>query len=794
MRNVATLQQLGDADPARWGAKAAVLGQLTASGHAVPPGVAIEASIGDITTDELEHLVREAGLLGDVPLAVRSSSVLEDLPDSAAAGRYTTVLGVRGAAALRAAVRECLTSADGAPMAVLVQELVDATAAGVAFSANPVTGNMAEALVNAVPGLGDRLVSGEVTPDEWVVTDDSTHVVNDEVTAITPAQAREVASLARRVAEERGAPQDIEWAFAGRRLFLLQARPITTLIEPVPIPVDVPGGFWMREDMHWSAPPTPLSLSVLHFTRYLQRMTEIYGLLIDVKAQSIGGWWYMSTPPVGSSPAPGAQPRPAPPSWLMPVLLALVPATRKRMRTAQRNAKIDLPAKVIRRYYEEVRPRQQQRLAELRDVDLPGLNDQELADHLSACTDFMDASLSLHYEVVVAWFSTLTELATVSRDRLGWDFSTVLRLLAGTSDATSAPARALERIARSVREGRSMPDALSELRQEIGLRCMTIDLADQTIAEVPGLLEQQLIDQRDYDPEAEAKSLSEQRQRIIDEAHRRLRGRDRDVFDRALDRALRSYPMRDDNAFHTLESPMALVRYAALEVGTRMTRDGSLAAVDDVFYCDIEDLQRWLSGDRDPGLRSRVRRRRGERVWALAHRGPATYGPHPGEPPSMRWLPKGVRAPMESIAFVLGHVAEADLSSREAPEEAGTLTGIGASAGTYAGPARIVFSEADFHRVQRGDVLVCPTTRPSWAIIFPSLGALITDAGGSLAHPAIIAREHRIPAVLATGCSTTVLRDGQIVTVDGTAGIVRYDDSAGQPVTVPQEEREPTSA
>jgi phosphoenolpyruvate synthase/pyruvate phosphate dikinase len=71
-------------------------------------------------------------------------------------------------------------------------------------------------------------------------------------------------------------------------------------------------------------------------------------------------------------------------------------------------------------------------------------------------------------------------------------------------------------------------------------------------------------------------------------------------------------------------------------------------------------------------------------------------------------------------------------------------------------------------------VLVCPSTRPSWAILFPSLGAIITDVGGTLAHPAIVAREHRIPAVVGTGCATSVLRDGQIVTVDGAAGHVRY--------------------
>ncbi|MET0885718.1 MAG: PEP/pyruvate-binding domain-containing protein [Mycetocola sp.] len=787
MREISRLDNLGDGDPARWGAKAAVLGQLTADGYAVPPGVVIEASRDDITDEEIDTLMREVQSLGDVTVAVRSSSVHEDLPDSAAAGRYTTVLGVRGAHALKSAVRECIASADGSPMAVLVQAQVNATAAGVAFSVNPVTGNPDEALVNAVPGLGDRLVSGELTPDEWTVTDESTRVVNDEITAITATQARDVASLARRIAEDRGTPQDIEWAFSGRQLFLLQARPITTLVEPIPIRLEVPGGYWIRENMHWSAPPTPLSVSVLDLNPYVQQMCARYGLLVDVRMQTIGGWNYMSTPPVGASPAPGSKPRPAPPGWLMPILLRLVPATRRRLRAAQHSAKVDLPGQVMRRWDEEILPRQQGRLSELRDIDLLGLSNLDLADHFSGCVDFLHRSMSDHYEVVMAYFMATTELARVSRDLLGWDFTTVLQLLSGTSTATSFPARALARVGENVRNGEQMADALSELRQEIGLRTITLDLADRTVAESPGLLEHLLADQRDYDPEGERQVLAQQRQQALDEARLRLSGRERQMFDRALDRAQRAYPLRDDNAFHTLESPLAHVRYSALEVGLRMTRDGALAAVDDVFYCELDELLRWLRGGGDDGLRSRVRRRRGERAWAVEHPGPPSYGPHPGGPPPMRWLPTALREPVEAIAFVMGHVAEPELSNREEPAETGRLTGIGASAGAYTGPARIVRSEAEFHRIRRGDVLVCPSTRPSWAIVFPSLGALVTDVGGALAHPAIIAREHRIPAVVGTGCSTTVLSDGQMVTVDGAAGVVTYDATGGGESAGPQE-------
>ena len=93
-------------------------------------------------------------------------------------------------------------------------------------------------------------------------------------------------------------------------------------------------------------------------------------------------------------------------------------------------------------------------------------------------------------------------------------------------------------------------------------------------------------------------------------------------------------------------------------------------------------------------------------------------------------------------------------------------------AGCYTGPVRVVMGEHEFGKLRAGDVLVCPVTSPVWSVLFPSVGALVTDTGGLLSHPAIIAREYRVPAVVATGNATGLLRDGQVVRVDGTAGTV----------------------
>jgi pyruvate,water dikinase len=104
--------------------------------------------------------------------------------------------------------------------------------------------------------------------------------------------------------------------------------------------------------------------------------------------------------------------------------------------------------------------------------------------------------------------------------------------------------------------------------------------------------------------------------------------------------------------------------------------------------------------------------------------------------------------------------------------EATQLHGIPASGGTYTGTARVILDESQFGKIRAGDVLVCPTTSAVWSVLFPSVGALVTDVGGALSHPAIIAREYGIPAVVATGRATGLVHDGDSVRVNGVQGVV----------------------
>jgi rifampicin phosphotransferase len=830
---VMALDEVGSADAARVGHKAATLGELRRAGFPVPQGVVLTtealtrtlAAAGldaDANPDRVEAaplpgevaaaVAAAAGRLGGGPLAVRSSGVDEDLPDASYAGQYETVLGV-AAGELAAAVRRCWASAFAShvvayrhtrgarrevAMAVLVQPMVAAEAAGVAFSADPVTGDRGTAVVSAVRGLGDRLVAGAASPDEWVVRGRAATRRTAPEGAIDAEVAARVAALARRVEARLGAPQDIEWALAGGELVLLQARPVTALPdqapEPVPVPVEVPPGFWEREASHAPKPWTPMSLSVALDelrNRAVRRGFAEFGLLAEtLEFRQIGGWEYTRLVPLGGKD------RPAPPARLMPLLIRLVPRLRRRIGDAVAAVRSDKAGRFVEQWYQRWQPDLAARIAVLRDTNLEALGDQELDAHTTRACALLQEGIDVHFLLHCALMPILAELAFACRELLGWSDEEACELLAGLSTTSTEPARRLAELAgraarrpavRRLLEGRvdggtagrlaetdpEFAEAFAAYQREFACRALRYEIADPSIAEMPKLTLRLLAGQlaRGYDPAAEAAKLARRRAAAAGRARAALAGRpptDRERFERALARAERAYPMREDNEFFTVSAPLAILRYPLLEVGRRLAARGQLERRDDVFFLTLEEARAALRHGQD--RRALAARRRGERAWVEQHPGPATYGKHPGPPPPLDALPAEVRFTMTALLWYIDRIFEAAPSSHA--QQAGTqvLGGIAASAGRYTGPVRVVMDESEFGKLRAGDVLVCPITSPVWSVLFPSVGALVTDTGGLLSHPAIIAREYAVPAVVATGNATALLRDGQLVTVDGGAG------------------------
>src|SRR5262249_21399892 len=181
---------------------------------------------------------------------------------------------------------------------VLIQPMVPADAAGVAFSANPVTGARDQVVINAVQGQGERLVSGSASPDQWLISADEAVSQATPEHAIDVDQARAIAQLARDVERHFGCPQDIEWAMGGDQLSWLQARRITAL---APVQVAPPPGYWERETSHSPKPFSPLcgSLEVPTVNAGFRAMFEEFGFLIEtLEIREIGGWMYLRMVPI----------------------------------------------------------------------------------------------------------------------------------------------------------------------------------------------------------------------------------------------------------------------------------------------------------------------------------------------------------------------------------------------------------------------------------------------------------------------------------------------------------------
>ncbi len=286
-----------------------------------------------------------------------------------------------------------------------------------------------------------------------------------------------------------------------------------------------------------------------------------------------------------------------------------------------------------------------------------------------------------------------------------------------------------------------------------------------------GLLRDQLL--RAYDPESESAAAAARREAAARAAREALAGR-RDrlaEFERLLTRAQQAYPLREDNEFYLVSAPLAFLRYGLLAGSRLLVERGSLERSDDVFFLEWEEVLDALG--RDAGdLRPIVRRRRAERAWVEAHPGPASFGRRPPPPPSLIGVPREVKEHVRVLTRAMEMVLALDRAGHRQAAGTRELHGIPAAAGTYTGTARVILDESQFGKIRAGDVLVCPTTSPVWSILFPSVGAIVTDAGGVLSHPAIIAREYGIAAVVATGNATGLIRDGDTVRVDGVQGVV----------------------
>lgn len=745
------LTTAGDLDRGMVGGKAGTLGMLAAAGFPVPSGFVVTAAVAGQPGDDLAaELTRAASRLGPGPFAVRSSASAEDLPGASYAGLYETYLNV-DRAGLAEAVGRCLASAAGERvtayhaarnrdhssdaggrsgaklpgMAVLVQQMVDPAAAGVAFTANPVTGNREEVVVTAVRGLGERLVSGESTGEEWTVRGgraERTRAGGDGP-ALEETQAAAVAELAGRVAQRFGSPQDIEWAIDHQRqLYLLQARPMTALPDPVEWVPPGPGlwtrnfrlGEWLPEAM------TPLFATWgLHRIEagYLTGMRATVGAVVPFRYTVVNGWYYNA--------APIPTPR---------LLAGVIVASRGRAPWLMFNALVRVSRDPV---------------AADRAV-LAGLERQWRIQLLPAYRRLVEAA---GREVDTAAPRRLVEIVD-QVSRTAGEYLWYLAIVGGSAWKMEGCLTAFCRghlAVPALAEGsqvllRGLPGAEPTLPAHA---VHSLDWYHPTVGESPpgAAAPADAPEGGRHARLAATRTEAEQACRAALGDRPRLLAR----FNGLLRVAQRYAVIREEQA-RDLTLGWPLLRRCAHRLGGHLQAAGVIAAADDIFFLTHDELTAALTGtptsQPDTAPRRRAEWERQRRLTA-----PLTLG-----------------TPPRLIGDPIARAVDAARSSSGVPE--GALLGHPASTGRATGRVHIITGPDDFAGFATGEVLVAKATAPAWTPLFARAAAVVTDGGTLAAHASLVAREYGIPAVVGTGDATTRLRTGQVVTVDGGAGTV----------------------
>jgi rifampicin phosphotransferase len=760
-------------------------------------------------------------------VAVRSSATTEDLPSASFAGQQATSLNVRGEDELLKAVRSCWASLwstraiayrerqgfphDRAAMAVVVQRLVPAEVSGIMFTANPVNGARDEIVINAALGLGEAVVGGLATPDDFILDRTTLElrqrqtgrqevetVLAEHGTTARPLEPKRAAQstlddeqLARLaqigidIEGHFGSPQDIEWAHTDDRFWVLQARPITNLpsapLRDVRWEPPFPGSAWWRRQVVENMPEP---LSPLFDELYLREGLEVAGAdlikffrwtyfriedFVDRPLYTtINGYAYMR-----------ANYKPL--RWgMVPLLLR---ATVDEFRILFREA----PAY----WREQALPSYLATIEQWKAVDPASVADERL----------LAGVRELALEDARYWFACFLVLADakITDALLGRFLTMVVRrrrltsgmLLRGFPSPTVDAETELEGLAEQIRASdelralvaatptADLPEAMGSTRDgqdwltaflryldRYGHQIYNLDFVVPTQADdpLPVLLSlKAIVEQAGHDARARQRSIVAERDTITEETVRSLDPIRRRAFRILLGWAQRFGPYREQALFY-MGAGWPTLRRLALELGQRLVESGSLLAAEDVFFLETSEIKAATTaraaGQGKPALANLAHQRR-ELREARKRLNP---------PPVVPLGHKLRYGPIDMSAW--------ETQQRNVPTGA-VLRGFAVSPGEVSAPASVIRSPEDFSRMEAGTILVCPTTTPAWTPLFSQARGLVTDVGGVLAHGSIVAREYDIPAVLGTGVATQRIRSGQRIRVDGEAGTVTLLDVTG---------------
>lgn len=430
--------------------------------------------------------------------------------------------------------------------------------------------------------------------------------------------------------------------------------------------------------------------------------------------------------------------------------------------------------------------------------DLENANDAALAAHLEGSIGKATHMWEIHYWMGPPMWYAIDEFVTYYCDL--FPQKTILdahRLLQGFESKTAQINRCLWELGRAARQNDEVAEALSSLPAEQVPPALQASAAGQKfLGELAHFLEtygqrselwdwgypswaddptavlgtiRSYLAQPDRDYDAVLAQAAAEREEAVTEARQALQNYPPfmiERFEQLLRSAQTALRLTEDHTYYIDFNGFGWVHRLVGEFGKRFAAQGLLQMPEHVFFLKIDELQA-LAAFPDGRYRDLAATRREELLYWLERPAPAELGPRP-EKPLVIYSADGRR-----MARYCGvYMAEAQPAAK-----AGLLQGQPGSSGKAAGRARVILSLADARRLQAGDILVTATTAPPWTPLFMTAAALVTDAGGMLSHGAVVAREFRIPAVVGAFNATSRIRDGQWIEVDGSHGIVHFDEN-----------------
>jgi pyruvate,water dikinase len=780
-------------------------------------------------------------------VAVRSSATAEDLPDLSFAGQQDTYLNIIGEEQLLQAVVNCWSSLwtaraigyrmrnhishDEAALAVVVQEMVQSDVSGVLFTANPLTGALNESVIDATFGLGEALVSGQVEPDHFVVraNPDSTLSVvsktlgakaiatrskagggvesieeqSDTRQTLTDSQIQQLAETGQRIQKEYGAPQDIEWAFVEDKLYILQARGITSLF-PVPKVSFDPLIIWISFGAVQGlvGPLTPLGQDTIrHIVAGAGRM---FGVTVKPEEADVFGlagervWIRFSDVlrhPLGSRIAKEALQFGEPSTGQILRSLSTDPRVgagegKFTFTTARRLIRFFVPIflRLIRNIARPDNTRARfdaEAEALLSTAQIPAASNRferlanivtYMRERIAGMFAFLFPRFIPTFIPGVASLALLTKLSgdynlalevtrglpknvTTEMDLVLWETAKQIQADAG-SKAIFASSSASE-LAQQYQNG-TLPSAaqnvIKRFLEKYGMRGVgEIDFGQPRWREDPTPVMHTLQSYLQIEPAFApdilfakgAQAAQDAAEKIVANLRKGHGGWLKAKIARAAARRVRLLMGARESPKFFIIRMMGIAKKALLEVGQEFVDAGTINRADDLTFLKLNELDE-LASSRVGQLPVPTK------DWkSLIAERRATYE----RELRRRQVPRVLVS--DGRAFYEGVGAKTDTGD--------LITGSPVSPGVAEGIVHVVLDPRGVH-LAPGEILVCPGTDPAWTPLFMAAGGLVTEVGGMMTHGSVVAREYGIPAVVGVHQATLRLKDGQKIRVDGTQG------------------------